>query len=102
SDAEIAEVVEHATSQGIEVVPEVDLPGHMMAAITAYPHLGRPAGLPLPEGSMREHMWWPARDDLLWPTEEAKEFVEAAMRRTSEVFPGAPVHIGGDGCARAQ
>src|SRR5699024_12811287 len=49
SDAEIAEVVEHATSQGIEVVPEVDRPGHMMAAITAYPHLGRPAGLPLPE-----------------------------------------------------
>src|SRR5699024_9222202 len=35
SDAEIAEVVEHATCQGIEVVPEVDLPGHMMAAITA-------------------------------------------------------------------
>ncbi|HLR57366.1 MAG TPA: family 20 glycosylhydrolase [Beutenbergiaceae bacterium] len=102
SDAEIAEVVEHATSQGIEVVPEVDLPGHMMAAITAYPHLGRPAGLPLPEGSMREHMWWPARNDLLWPTEEAKEFVEAAMRRISELFPGTHVHIGGDECAYEQ
>src|SRR5699024_11479129 len=94
SDAEIAEVVEHATSQGIEVVPEVDLPGHMMAAITAYPHLGRPAGLPLPEGSMREHMWWPARNDLLWPTEEAREFAKPPMARIPNFFPAPPVHSG--------
>ena len=49
---------------------------------------------------MRE-LWWPA-NDLLWPTEEAKEFVEAAMRRISELFPGTHVHIGGDECAYEQ
>src|SRR5699024_12822995 len=51
---------------------------------------------------MREHVWGPARNDLLWPTEEAKEFVEAAMRRISELFPGTHVHIGGDECAYEQ
>lgn len=102
SDADIAEIVAHATQHEITIVPEVDLPGHMMAAISAYPHLGRPAGLPLPEGSMRPHMWWPARNDLLWPTDEARDFVVAIMRRVAQLFPGEYVHIGGDECAFAQ
>lgn len=102
TDAEIAEVVAHAAEHGVMIVPEVDLPGHMMAAIGAYPHLGRPAAVPLPEGSMREHMWWPARNDLLWPTDEARDFVTAIMRRIAELFPGDYVHIGGDECAFPQ
>lgn len=102
SDEEIAEVVEHADAHGIVIVPEVDVPGHMSAAILAYPELGRPAGLPLPEGSMREHMWWPARNDLLWPTDEARDFMAAIMRRISALFPGPYVHIGGDECAYQQ
>lgn len=102
TDAEIAEIVAHAEEHRIVIVPEVDVPGHMAAAILAYPHLGRPAGLPLPEGSMREHMWWPARNDLLWPTDEARDFVVAIMRRVAELFPGPYVHIGGDECAYPQ
>lgn len=99
TDAEIAEVIAHADAHGILVVPEIDLPGHMMAAITAYPSLGRPEGLPLPEGSMREHMWWPARNDLLWPTDEARDFLATVLRRVASLFPGPYVHIGGDECA---
>jgi len=102
TDAEIQEVVAHATAYGIEIVPEVDVPGHMAAAILAYPELGRPEGLPLPEGSMRDHMWWPARNDLLWPTDAARTFVAAVMRRVAELFPGPYVHIGGDECAFLQ
>ncbi len=102
SDDEIREVVAHATALGVEIVPEVDVPGHMAAAILAYPELGRPLGLPLPEGSMREHMWWPARNDLLWPTDAARTFVAAVMRRVAELFPGPYVHIGGDECAFLQ
>lgn len=102
TDEEIRQVVAHAAQHGITVVPEVDLPGHMAAAIAAYPELGRPAGIPLPEGSMREHMWWPARDDLLWPTDAAADFVTAALRHISELFPGPHVHIGGDECAYRQ
>ncbi|MGF3056545.1 family 20 glycosylhydrolase [Microbacterium sp. YY-01] len=102
TDADIAEVVAHAQRHGVMIVPEVDLPGHMMAAIMAYPELGRPTGLPLPEGSMREHMWWPARNDLLWPTDEAQNFIVAVMRRVIELFPAPYVHIGGDECAHQQ
>lgn len=102
TDAEIGEVVDHATGLGITIVPEVDLPGHMMAAILAYPQLGRPEGLPLPTGSMREHMWWPARNDLLWPSDEALAFVTAVLNRVAELFPGDLVHIGGDECAYQQ
>jgi len=102
TDAEIADVVAHATAHGVDIVPELDLPGHMMAAIKAYPELGRPQGLPLPTGSMREHMWWPARDDLLWPGEPAMAFLAAALRRIAHLFPGSYVHIGGDECAYLQ
>src|SRR5690606_8736981 len=77
-------------------------PGHMMAAILAYPELGRPAGLPLPGGSMREHMWWPARNDLLWPHETALEFLDAVLVRIAQLFPGDLVHVGGDECAYLQ
>jgi hexosaminidase len=102
TDAEIAEVVAHAEAHDIMIVPEVDLPGHMMAAILAYPELGRPEGLPLPTESMRDHMWWPARNDLLWPTDDARDFVRAIMRRVARLFPGPYVHIGGDECAFLQ
>lgn len=102
TDDEIADVVAHASAHDIIIVPEVDIPGHMKAAIEAYPELGRPEGLPLPEGSMREHMWWPARNDLLWPTDAARDFVASIMRRISELFPGPYVHIGGDECAYQQ
>lgn len=102
TDDEIADVVAHASAHGIVIVPEVDVPGHMKAAIEVYPELGRPVGLPLPEGSMREHMWWPARNDLLWPTDAARDFVASIMRRVAELFPGPYVHIGGDECAYQQ
>lgn len=102
TDDEIGAIVAHADALGVAVVPEVDLPGHMMAAILAYPELGRPAGLPLPTESMRDHMWWPARNDLLWPSDAAIDFLTAVLRRVVALFPGSDVHIGGDECAFRQ
>lgn len=102
SDADIASIVAAAQALGIEIVPEVDLPGHMEAAIIAYPELGRPEGSPLPEGSMRPTMFWPARNDLLWPTEKSLAFIDAALTRICELIPGTRIHIGGDECVYAQ
>lgn len=102
TDEEIGRIASKAEELGIEIIPEVDLPGHMMAAIKAYPHLGRPEGLPLPEGSMRDHMWWPARNDLLWPTDEAAEFVRVILNRVMDILPSGWVHVGGDECAYKQ
>ncbi|MDO5721986.1 MAG: family 20 glycosylhydrolase [Actinomycetaceae bacterium] len=102
TDEEIKEVVALAAELGIEIIPEVDFPGHMAAAIECYPQIGRPADLPLPTGSMREHMHWPAANDLLWPNEDAFALVKAALVRVMELFPGRYVHIGGDECAYQQ
>lgn len=102
SDEEIARVVSLANDLNIEIIPEVDLPGHMAAAIRAYPELGRPEGLPLPPGSMRENMYWAAANDLLWPGEATLEFLHAAVGRVLELFPGRYIHLGGDECAYLQ
>lgn len=51
---------------------------------------------------MRDHMWWPARNDLLWPGDAATDFLTAVLRRVAALFPGRYVHIGGDECAHRQ
>lgn len=105
TDDDIAEILEHAHSVGITVVPEVDLPGHMAAAIRAYPHLGNPT-LPTQDTSTS---WDPARtgtssipNDLLWPTDEARDFIAAVVDRVVELFHPDLVHIGADECIHSQ
>lgn len=102
ADEEIAEIVALADELGIEIIPEFDFPGHMAAAIAAYPQIGRPTELQLPTGSMREHMYWPAANDLLWPNQDALDLIAAALTRLLELFPGRYIHIGGDECAYQQ
>lgn len=103
SDEDISRVVETAHSLGITIVPELDFPGHMTAAIQSYPEFGRPSDIPLPEGSMREDMWWPARNDLLWPTDKVIDFLKASLRKIIELFPHSPIiHVGGDECVYKQ
>lgn len=92
SDDDIREILAFAAHHGIQVMPEVDLPGHMGAVIRAYPHLGDPAlaGLPTEE--------WTHRNDLLWPGTDADAFVTAALDRVVALFDFPLVHIGGDEC----
>lgn len=90
SEDDIAQVVDVAQQLGIEIIPEVDLPGHMAAAIAAYPELGQP------DNVNNE------RNDLLWPTDEAAKFVRAVVNRIMDLFPGKRVHVGGDECAYKQ
>lgn len=91
-DEDINRVVEHAAALGIQVMPEMDLPGHMAAVIRAYPELGDPALADLaPED-------WTHRNDLLWPSEAADAFLRAALERVCDLFPFPTVHIGGDEC----
>ena len=92
SAEDIAAVVEHARSLGIEVMPEVDLPGHMAAAIRAYPELGDPRLV----GVDPAH--WPHPNDLLWPGQASFDFLTAALTAVTELFPSSLVHIGGDEC----
>ncbi|MDO4412747.1 family 20 glycosylhydrolase [Cutibacterium sp.] len=95
---DIQRVLEVAEGYGIEIMPEVDLPGHAEAIILAYPELGNPEitagtahiGDPTPGKNLR--------NDLLWPSDEAFSFVEAAVDSICDLFPSHVVHIGGDEC----
>lgn len=107
TDEEIAEIVETAQKLEITIMPELDLPGHMKAAIESYPELGRPKGLPLPKWGRPNlqppEARLPAANDLLWPTDESLHFLRTVLHRVADLFPHSPIiHIGGDECALHQ
>ncbi|MCE5204505.1 MAG: glycoside hydrolase family 20 protein [Porphyromonadaceae bacterium] len=88
---ELKEVVKYAEERYITIIPEVDLPGHMLAALTAYPELGCTGG---PYEVARE---WGVFDDVLCPgKEETFTFLETVLTEVMEIFPSKYIHIGGD------
>lgn len=92
SDEELRDLLAHAAGLGIEIMPEIDLPGHMGAVIRAYPELGDPALAELPVEQ------WTHRNDLLWPSARSEHFVRAVIDEVCRLFPSPVVHIGGDEC----
>lgn len=94
SRQDIALIVQSATKLGIEIIPEIDLPGHMEAVILAYPELGNP-NFPVEITKLGDKY---LRNNLLWPNQEAFEFIRQALKTVAELFPFEIVHIGGDEC----
>ena len=92
---QIKDIVDYAAKRYITVIPEVDIPGHMMAAIAAYPELsckGEP-------GSPR--IVWGVEDIVLCPgKEDMFRFLEDVFREMVPLFPGKYFHIGGDECPK--
>ena len=94
---EIRDVVKYAADRGVTVIPEIALPGHMLAALTAYPDLGCTGG-PY-EGGGR----WGVADDVLCPgREKTFEFLEGVLTEVMELFPSEYIHIGGDECPKVR
>jgi len=91
---EYVELVAFAAARGIVVVPEIDLPGHVNAALVAYPELS-PAGYS-PEPYTGTDVGFSSLDVT---NERTYEFVEDVVREISEVTPGPYFHIGGDEAA---
>ena len=94
---EIRDVVKYAADRGITVIPEIDLPGHMLAALTAYPELGCTGG--------PYEVWgrWGVADDVLCPgREKTFEFLEGVLTEVMELFPSEYIHIGGDECPKVR
>lgn len=88
---ELIEVVEYAKERYITIIPEVDLPGHMLGALAAYPELGCTGG---PYHVIGE---WGVFDDILCAgKEETFDFLEAVLTEVMEIFPSELIHIGGD------
>jgi hexosaminidase len=87
---DIRRVVARAESLGITVVPEIDLPGHMQAAITAYPHLGN--GLHPPH----VRTTWGISHQILNAEPSTFTFVEEVLEEVLALFPSPWIHLGGD------
>ena len=92
---EAKEIVKYAQERYITVIPEVDLPGHMLAALAAYPEMGCTGG-PY-EVCPR---WGIFEDVLCIGNDQTMQFLEDVMNEIIEIFPSKYVHIGGDEAPR--
>ena len=94
---EAKEIVKYAQERYITVIPEVDLPGHMLAALAAYPEMGCTGG-PY-EVCPR---WGIFKDVLCIGNDQTMQFLEDVMNEIIEIFPSKYVHIGGDEAPRTR
>ena len=85
------EVVRYAAERYINVVPEIDLPGHTQSALHVFPHLGC-TGKPMP---VRTY-WGVSREILCGGNPETMTFLKTVLGELCEVFPSKYIHIGGD------
>jgi hexosaminidase len=96
TDAQVRGIVRYAAQRFIEVVPEIDIPGHSQAAIAAYPWLGVTGKRPQVSTDWGINTW------LLKPDARSLEFVDGVMDHVMALFPSKYIHIGGDEAAKDQ
>ncbi|MDY0077618.1 MAG: family 20 glycosylhydrolase [Bacteroidales bacterium] len=87
---EVREIVDYAASKYITVIPEIEMPGHAMAALAAYPELGCTGGPYAVQGE------WGVFDDIYCSRESTFVFLENVLAEVIEMFPSKYIHIGGD------
>ncbi len=95
SQDQIREIIAYAAAKGIDIIPEIDLPGHMLAALAAYPELGCTGG--------PYKVWgrWGIADEVLCAgNEKTMVFLENVLDEVADLFPYEYVHIGGDECPK--
>ena len=97
SQEECREIVSYAAERHITVIPEIDLPGHMQAALAAYPHLGCTGG---PYEVWK--MWGVSENVLCAGNDQTLEFIENVLSEVIEIFPSEYIHIGGDECPKTR
>ena len=85
------EIVEYAASKYITVIPEIEMPGHSVAALTAYPYLA------CTSGPFEVRTKWGVADDILCAGNDAVfTFMQDVLTEIMDIFPSAYIHIGGD------
>ena len=88
---EARDIVKYAQERHITIIPEIDMPGHMLAALACYPELGCTGG-PYQVG----HYWGVYTDVLCVGNPKVYEFVEDVLTELMDIFPSEVIHIGGD------
>ncbi|WP_010662958.1 glycoside hydrolase family 20 protein [Marinilabilia salmonicolor] len=94
---EIKEIVKYAADQHITIIPEIDMPGHMLAALSAYPELGCTGG---PYEVWTQ--WGVSEDVLCVGKDKTLKFVENVLNEVMDLFPSEMIHIGGDECPKSR
>ncbi len=94
---EIREIVEYARERHITVIPEIDLPGHMQAALAAYPELGCTGG---PYEVWK--IWGVSENVLCAGNDKVLKFIEDVLGEVVELFPSEYIHVGGDECPKVR
>ena len=97
SQAQVRDLVAYAAARNITIVPEIEMPGHAMAAIVAYPWLGSVAQAPAAVSSD-----WGIFPYLYNVNEETFAFLEDVLTETMALFPGTYIHVGGDEAVKDQ
>ncbi len=92
---EIKDIVKYASDRNIVIIPEIDLPGHMVAALEAYPELGCTGG---PYEVWR--IWGVSEDLLCAGNDSTLAFIDDVLGEITELFPSELIHIGGDECPK--
>ncbi len=94
---QLREVVAYAAERHIDIIPEIDMPGHMVAVLAAYPELGCTGG--------PYDVWtiWGVSEDLLCAgNDKAVQFCKDVLDEIVEIFPYEYIHMGGDECPKVR
>jgi hexosaminidase len=93
---EIKEVVAYASMRGVTIIPEIEMPGHAQAALTAYPKLGCTSAGYEVAGT------WGVFDEVFCPKESTFTFLQSVLDEVIGLFPSPYIHIGGDECPKTR
>lgn len=95
---EIKDLIAYAAQRHVEIIPEIEMPGHAKAALVSHPELSCTGG---PFDNPR--ILWGVEDDVYCAGNEAVfEFLENVLREVAELFPSQYIHIGGDECPKVR
>ncbi len=86
----------YAAARHITIVPEIEMPGHAMAALASYPELACTPG-PFEVGTV-----WGVEEDIFCPSEATFAFLEGVLTEVMALFPGPYIHVGGDEAPKAR
>lgn len=87
---EVREIVRYAQERYVTIIPEIEMPGHALAALSAYPELA------CTDGPFEAATLWGIFEDIFCPKEETFTFLENVLAEVITLFPGEYVHVGGD------
>jgi hexosaminidase len=95
TQTDVKEIISYAKSKFITIIPEIEMPGHSLAALASYPELSCTGG-PFEVGKT----WGIFKDVYCAGKEETFKFLEDVLTEICDLFPGQYIHIGGDECPK--